>query len=295
MPGPRTLVAAPPTRVQTHTLHGAAARPAQGERWTSGIVWDSPLCGTTGGVLLPGCDPYEITEGEGEEATTSPVKVPTVDFTGGVYDPIVVWAAGRCSTFGDRARVAESVRAALLIDRHRQLEHEFWTGTLAQEDGNDNPYLAKEGTVDELHDGDPTPLAYALADLQQAIADCAPGGRGMIHATVRTVALWQLLGMVRVDGTSLVDVFGNLIVPGVGYDGSAPGGVVDTTGRTAWAYATGIVVAAFGSDLELDAVDRDVNSTEVVIEEIAGAWFDECCLTGVNVDLCNTECSGTGS
>jgi hypothetical protein len=286
MAGGRNLIAAPPRRVQTHTLFGVAAQPTAGTRWVNGVTWRSLLCGETGGVSLPQCGSYVVED--------DPVKVPNAAFGAATYDPFVVWAAAVCSTFGDRDDVATSVRDALMIDRHRQLEYEFWTGTLAQEDGNDNPYLAKVDAVDELHDGDPTPVAYALADLQQAIADCAPGGRGIIHATVRTVSIWHLLGMIRVDGTALVDVHGNYVVPGVGYDGSAPGGAVDTTGATAWAYATGTVMAAFGTELDLPAVDRDVNSLHVVIEEMAGAWFDECCLTGVNVDLCNTECV-TGS
>jgi len=288
MAGGRVLIEGPPRRVQTHTLHGAAAR-AQGDsvdRWVSGVTWRSDLCGDTGGVLVPSCDSYE-TEG-------TPDKLPPGTFGTSTYDPFIVWAGASCTT-ATRDEVERAVRDTLMVDRHRQLEAEFWRGNIAIAEGNDNPYLSRVDLVDELNSGDATPLAYALADLQQAIASCAPGGRGMIHATVRTVSLWHLLGMIRVDGTSLVDVLGNIVVPGVGYDGSAPGGAVDATGRTAWAYATGLVVAEFGDELGLAAIDRQTNDRQVIVEEFAGAWFDECCLFGVNVDLCNTECSTSGS
>jgi hypothetical protein len=213
------------------------------------------------------------------------------------FDPVYLWAGVECSAASwgtdEGRRRAEQF---LLIDQHRQLEREFWTGEVIEADNLPNLYLAMDGEVTELESGTATPLSRALSTLQQELADC--GGRGMIHATVRTASLWAALGLIRRNGGLLVDPFDNVIVPGVGYPGTAPGGALDATGDTAWAYATGIVDTRLG-DIFIpsnpwELFDLDDNSQKVIAQRAAVAYWDGCCHLGINVDHAETGVGGAG-
>lgn len=257
-------------------------------RWTEGIEWDPEDC--DGGSNVVRC---------GDTGPATPTVASDVAWT-----PWVIEASVQCSTFGSAERLAEHhdrARRKLLAVQSKRLEHELWTGTLAQAQGWANGYLARTGTVDEIEGGAAIGYSTALSELEQAIADAYGGQRGMIHATHRTVTKWLKDGVVRVDGNLMTTGLGTIVVPGRGYDGSSPTGVT-TSADFDWAYATGIVEVWLGeidsfdarTPQESGAVDYAGNEVTVTAYRAAAATFDGCLLAGALVDQ-TTDLSTTGS
>lgn len=292
---PRSTVQPPPRLAPTLTLIGAS-RTVLGDqsldggpvRWEGHGVTFRPLpCDPDFVPFVPGCGQFTLDLDAGRQGAAA-------------GDSLVLWAGVACANSPSELTEGDArARQLLDVDRHRQLEYEFWTGTALQaaldptEEGEIR-WLAQDGVATELETGTATPLTEALTRLQQALADCG-GGRGMIHATVRTAALWAGLGLLRREGGVLLDIFDNLVVPGVGYPGSAPDGTVDATGDTAWAYATGIVETRLGPVEVNGGVDPTVNDVHVVAQQPGMAYWDGCCHVGINVDHAATGLTGAAS
>lgn len=117
------------------------------------------------------------------------------------------------------------------------IEAEFWTGALAKANGWPNNYLAGANSTDKTPvPGTPVSILQGLGILQTALRT-GFGGQGMIH--VMPEAVPNLLNSRRV-GKYLLDMFDNIIVPGVGYTGTGPTGDAPDAGTT-WMYATDLV------------------------------------------------------
>lgn len=113
-------------------------------------------------------------------------------------DPFVIETAFECDAqgfatvdFGGRAR------RQLEAGTPKALEFELWTGTLKP----DNPHLTTGATT--LASGAAIPPDLALSLLGQALANCAHGGLGVIHAPVWIVDLWLRQTMIK-DRKSVV-------------------------------------------------------------------------------------------
>lgn len=140
------------------------------------------------------------------------------------------------------------VTRALEAATPKGLEREFWTGAVAQAAGWPNLFLASADAVDVT----PTPgtavdLPEAFNLLEDAIAMCGAGGRGMIH-----VAAWSTpsYDLIRREGPLLLTARDTVVVSGVGYMGTGPdGGDPSAAGQT-WLYATGLVDVRLG-DIEV--------------------------------------------
>lgn len=291
---PRAVVAAPARQAPVLSLY-RSSRTVLGDldlsagaaaRWEGGVLFEPDPCGDDiGSPTTQVCGPedsFDAERGAGSEE----------------YEPFLVRVADRCTPAQAVARdMRGRVTRALEIDQHYQLEREFWRGDLAVAATPDLPnrYLT-DSNVQDLSPGGASPLAYALAALQEALAGCRPAGRGMIHCTTTTAALWHSKQMLRRDGALLLDVFDNIIVPGVGYDGSAPNGSIDTGGDTAYAYATGLVDSRLSpitiTGLNGEEIDQATNEQIVRASRFAAAYWDGCCHFGINVDHCNTACEG---
>jgi len=226
-----------------------------------------------------------------------------------IFIPIEIEGAYTCGTAG--FQVAEyRAHAESILDEwtsHR-LEDELWTGDLAVTNSLPTPFLTNPLSLTILNSGDPIPLPYALARLQRQLRSCLGGGRGVIHARSDVVSLWQQSGAVFVSGASgaLLDVFGNFVVSGSGYDGSSPytealneivpgTSTVDATDATAWAYGTGLLDvylddAVIRPDKMSEALTRGTNDVTFYAGRVAAASFDPCCHLGINVDL-NSTCA----
>lgn len=249
------------------------------ERWTGGLAWEPESCSTVGTFDPCGDD----------DKTLDPDDNPGAQS----FTPFGIWAGYRCSTIGaDGEDFERRARNTLAVRQSAAVEAEFWAGARTQAAGWDNAYL-RDADVTNLSPGSgSSPLVYALAALEEALADC--GGRGMIHCTVQTAILWLSAQAVRRDGNRLLTALDTIVVPGAGYDGSAPDASIDATGETAYAYGTGLVdvrlspVRVYGDE---STIDHRTNTWEVRAERLAAATFDPCCHVGIRVDLCSTFCT----
>lgn len=230
------------------------------------------------------------------------------------YDPFLILAADKCSSFGFTARDYVG-RALRLLDyvTPNQLELEFWKGTLAQAKGYPNRYLADANVVDV------TPVTGTAVSrirgtelLEQAMANCGAGQQAYIHMQPENAG--QLGQFTRRVGNLMLSPIDSIIVPGVGYPGTGPGGVTATAGTT-WMFATGPVRIRLGDPMIFpdgredsvmnigrdekgnysipvdaesilgSAIDRSKNTITIRAERLAAASFDGTCQFAVLVNF----------
>lgn len=249
--------------------------PGDNERWTGGFTYESLACTAEVNLLdvCGGNDPF-------------PVQTPSDAPRNRDFTPFAIEAVDRCSTFGFAARDAEArALAALDACTGKALEHEFWTGALATQNGyDDNRFLASAASEDVTPGGTAVKIKYGLALLERALGDCGCGTRGTIHVT-RDVA--SVLGARDVNG-HLETAIGNNVVAGTGYSGEGPDGTAPSTGT--WMYATGPVSILLGDKFVSAAerkqnVDTNVNDWVARAQRLAAVTWDGCCAFAVHVDL----------
>lgn len=271
--GPAVAVEAPPALAPLHNLIDTAAAVSPkievtGDKWQLGFSYRPTSCGCA--------QAWSWECGETKPDKDTPSAVDLVD-----YEPFhVVASSPDCQHVGDPEAEA---RALLATTQSRAVEHELWTGTMVP----GNLHLASaHATV--LGGGDPVAPRAALAALTQALASCAGGHRGMIHAPVYATSLWE--DWLVEEGDVLRTMSrGDIVVPGAGYPGTSPAGAVPADG-TVWAYATGLVSVLLG-DVEVvpdddgQALDRRTNSLIYRAERVAAASWDGCCHFAVLVNL----------
>lgn len=198
----------------------------EGEDWVRGITW-APEHHREATVRDP-CDEKTVIA----RGTNLAVQVAI---------PYIVLAEDACSTFGFEERDFKG-RATRLLEsaKHKAVEKEFATGALATAAGWPNAFLENEATVTDLTpEGGPPSVARGFQILQDGLAEGGFGGQGMIHVQRQTAT--NMLTVIEddphfiVDDDGMHDMFGNIIVPGVGYPGGAPG---PWNARGAWKAAT---------------------------------------------------------
>lgn len=264
-------------------------------RQTGGYVLEPSGCFEVG-TQSAACD-----AGSTKDIQDFPPSIPHI--------PNFAFIGGHCSILGGIARseIGPRVRSALEAAQGKAVEAELWTGDSTQAASTGNLYLAGGSANFEDLTPDPSvksPGGYALAALQEYLAGCREGGRGMIHATRATVDIWAREYLVRREGNLIFDLFDNWIIAGVGYDGSDPDGDVDPTGHSAYAYATGLVDVRLGEILIngapqgestiAEALDRSNNDATWIAERAYGVTWDGCCHAGIRVGLCETCCDPDG-
>lgn len=234
----------------------------------------NPPTWTDTGVAVPGAaPPVSNTTGGPGVYNNLPIR----------YNiPYLVVTEDTCSSFGWQERDFKG-RATRWNDNAlpRALEAEFWSGLLAQAKGYPNDYLCNTATNTDLTPiGGPPTVARGMQILQDALQQTGFGGQGMIHVQAQTAP--NLLGARRV-GNLLLDIFDNIIVPGVGYPGTGPGNAAPAAG-TAWMYATDLVMVRAEEEAEVfpdtfsEALDRGQagfpNSLTFRAERFASAYWD---------------------
>lgn len=260
----------------------------EGQRWRAGITWTPEPCGGEGGTFDPSCGGPTV-DISGDKST---VKVPEVYVAFGVFEP------ESCSTFGwAGVDTDQRARRAITVDEAKQVENELWKGTRAQAAGNlDNRWLARNvaapdgnpPAVTQLNGGAATAALRALADLEVAIAAGRSGGRCMIHATRRTVTYWIHEQVLYRSGNVLLTVCSDtIVVPGEGYDGSAPDGTLPAANNnSAWAYATGPIEIFRGAVEMVTPNSPELTSsnrrTSIAKREYS-LEIDPCVYVGINV------------
>lgn len=251
--------------------------------WRNGFAYDPELCST--GYITSACNPGANDRALG--ATPADVE----------WDPYVIGAGVKCSTFGHRARDwPGQARRALQAVAEFQVSRELWTGVQAAAEGLPNRFLADVDNVDILTEEGAVGLTHGLACLEQYLSDCNAGQRGMIHATWQVVTHWMRFGLIERSGSLLTTVHDTIVVPGAGYDGTDPNGNVGD--GNVWAYATGMVDVRRDSDVDLfglpeDTIDRNLNDVEVRAEQLAVASWDGCCHAGIRLDVETCDVGGS--
>jgi hypothetical protein len=209
---------------------------------------------TDTGAASPGAVP-PVTNTTGGPGTYTNLPIIT-------YVPFVIDVVDTCSSFGFEEHDFKG-RVARLCDNAtpQALERELWGGYLAQAKSYPNNYLTNDSdpVFQDLTPGSgPPSVARGLQILQDALAQTGFGGQGMIHTQAQTAP--NLLGARRV-GKDLFDIFDNIIVPGVGYPGTIPGGGAPDAG-TAYMYATDLVMTRIEDEVTVfpdtfsEALDR---------------------------------------
>lgn len=275
--GPKQVVTAPVNTPPLVSLVRSARRVDEGDfRWENGFAFSPEGC--EGGGIIDPC----VTGGEAEkEIDNNPAIVE--------YEPYIVWAGDKCTSFGWQDRDYQArARRFLEACQSKHIAAELWTGTLASESGFPNPFFTDIAGDVVAVAASPT---EALACLEQGIAECQCGS-GMIHATPQVVTHWVNANLVLREGGLLITHLGTIVVADGGYPGTGPGGVPALSGAV-WAYATGIVevrlgeVQIFPATLK-EALNRETNLVEFRAERMASAVWDNCCLlaASVDVDLC---------
>lgn len=277
--GPRAVVEAPQLAPGRRGLLAAAQEVTEpDERWVNGFAFAPEACDV---ALISGifCEP------PGAE------KIPGNNPGAIEYDPYALIGWDACSTLQRRDRAARA-RRLLLATESDQMESELWDGAVAFQEGLPNRYLADSNATDLGSAG----ATAALAELEQELAECLHGQRGMIHATVFTATVWTALGLLRVEGGLLLTGMDTIVVAGSGYSGSAPAAddsseptpPADIT-AAAYAYATGLVYVRRGAIVEVgdgpaQQVARATNDWEVFVERPAAAVWNGCCQLAIEVD-----------
>lgn len=193
-------------------------------------------------------------------------------------DAFAVYLTVSCTPRGlDRAAFRQKALAAFQVYANAVVEDQFWNGTIV----NTNPYLSDLG-AHELTTA-ATDIVTAFAVLEQELADHQQAG--LIHCSPRIATYAAAADLLHTEGPLLKTMLGTTVVPGQGYDGSAPeaGEVVlgldgDDPPATEYAYCTNGVRAMrapqpviLGGDVE--QMDTTNNVLTVVVEqEFYVAW-----------------------
>ncbi len=263
--------------------------------YTLWVVQDNPGDPLTGGdgilavpVQLPGLiTPPDVKKDyDGDQG---PIRV----------HPYTVEVPYTCSSWGFevndyQGKAARQLEAGL----SKAIEHEFWTG--ARNPGS--PNLTYWTPNDDQHVVNPggaaAPVAVnvsiGIALLEQALASCGHGGRGMIHAAPVIISRSAGLYLIDDDDTNQGRILttrsrGDIIVAGAGYQLNGPFGQSDPGTDQGWMFATGMVDVWLGDprvypEEFAHALDRATNTVTFRGERTAVATHDMCCTFAVLVD-----------
>ena len=218
------------------------------------------------------------------------------------YQPFVVEVPYTCSTWGfqENDYTGKAMRQ-LDAGTGKAVEREFWTGELNIANIN-LQYWTPGGNI--LNPGgwaDPVAVnvALGLALLEQALASCATGSRGMIHApavVIERMAQWYLLdddpGCDEDECRLLTRGRGDVVVCGAGYEPQVGplAAFHDISPTESWVYATGMVDVRLGEPMIYpetiaEALDRATNTITYRGERTAAVNPDGCCMFAVLVDF----------
>lgn len=259
-------------------LLAAASTPADPPaRWEAGVAFQASACG----VLAP--LPWLYCRDTPDDLAT------TERGPGSSWSPIALQGFDRCSALdGDNPDRRQRAEDNLAATASHQAEQEFFDGVataaLADPPGP-NPYLT-DGTAVEVAGG-PHSHVVALARLEQALAECLHGQRGMIHATPEIVTFWASENAVRVEGGLLVTAMDSIVVAGSGYSGNDPDGNPPAA-TSSWAYGTSLAYALRGPvvDLTADLVSRIDTGDDTITYRVMQpslVYRSTCCTVAVEV------------
>ena len=297
--GPAYPVDAPPASPPLHSLLVSAQPVTEpNDRWTMGFEFEAETCGRAS-AWNPDCSypqillPHGGERGVGERVELVAKSTPVTGGGDGVtYQPFIVEASFECQPLIGEAELRRRARVILDASTSHAMEYEFWTGAVNPA----NLHLA-DSSADVLGGGTATDPAHALALLNEYLAECGAGSRGMIHAPVRAATLMSTDGMLTTEGQRLVTVVNrNIVVSGGGYPGTDRDGNPPATDQQ-WVYATGLVYLRMSDpfinpDDIAQAMNRQNNRVRFTAERYVAPVWDGCCLGAVLVDTSATSVPG---
>lgn len=290
-----SVIEAPQVAPPRVSLLASAQEVSDNSRWLSGITFEPIGCGPFGGynpLCVDGDTPSYLAQKNAPEESVQPAIVE--------YEPYGLWFADVCSTatFMSRDFVGRAM-ARYMANESAYMAAELWGGSVATGAGLPNFFLQNGDAVD-AGDGGVWPAVQALGRLQQEVG--ATGGyygRYMIHAPRDVASLWYAAGLIRREGTVLLDAYDNIVVADAGYTGDGPDGETRTA-STAWVYATDPIQVRRESEVKLlpdrnevmsgAALDRNVNLIEWRVERMVAAYPSGCLHMSIETDVCATEC-----
>ena len=266
---------------------------------------DSPLLGPT---------PTDIDLSGGTGIIIVPLQIPgsleppdvKKDYDGDQsplqYQPFVVEVPYTCSSWGYEANdYRGKALRQLAAGTGKAIEREFWLGEFNVANINLRYWTPGANIVGPGGWAAPVAVnvALGLALLENALAGCATGSRGMIHApavVVERMGQWYLIdddpGCDENECRLLTRSRGDVVVCGAGYEGQyGPFAAPYETGATeAWVYATGMVDVRLGEPMIYpetiaEALDRATNTITYRGERTAAVNPDGCCMFAVLVDF----------
>lgn len=250
------------------------------DRWQQGVKWGPEQCGDSGATTVDCGVTDEMTPGTNPDIAMA--------------DPIVVYASDHCSTFGFEARDF-TARALRQLDATQsfQVAKELWAGAITVAESLDNIPL-NDSSADTVTSA-PVSIKFALGFLEQELAVCGQGRRGIIHMT--PMALIHAVGqrLLEVSSAGVITTpLGTLVIADAGYDGSGPGNVA--AGASQWMYATTWmqvrlspvdVIPGTLADARTwaAAITRSTNDVLVFAMREALVQWDPCCHKAAELDI----------
>lgn len=217
------------------------------------------------------------------ECPDTPDLKPTDRPGSATFDPVAIGAGLECSTLATPG----GIDAAPVLDATAEwaLAREFATGAASARDaatvGGGNPSMAGSVTENLGDAADPT---EAIACLEQAAAAAMWGRPVWLHTSPAGGTWLYDAGVLVRDGQRWRTVAGSTVVVSPGYVGV---GVPDLV-ATIPIFATGPVWAGLGQRDALASINREDNTSESRVEDIALALFDPCYVgvVGTGVEPC---------
>jgi hypothetical protein len=263
---PAAVVTQPPLIPPTISLlTSVAVIDETDERWVNGFAYapESPYMASP---IFDLCDhSYE----KNVTAASPPI-------TG---QPYGIVANDTCSTFSYKWRdYAARATRLLMANESWVIARELWTNTL----GLNTCFTNAPSIVDATPGSGAVSLTLALAYIEQAYADYAPGVRPYIH--MRPYAITAIAGRtgageyIRKEGNRRYTTMDSLIVADTGYPGTGPAGQA-VGADSEWIFATSPVVvrhspiSVIPNNLS-EATLRRENQVTFYAERAAHASFD---------------------
>ena len=257
-----------PSDLKAELALGKPGTAGRVEPWIRGLAY------------LPMSGAGAVARALGDETTVmNPLEPPNEDEV--IFQPVAAFTTFSLSALSWQAEdFHERVEVQMKAAMPAAIEAEFWSGTIAQAEGYPNNYLANEDNVTDLTPGSGAVSVLAGLGMLQTALRKGMGGQGMIHVTPEAVP--NLLNTRRA-GKYLLDMFDNIIIPGVGYPGTGPGGSTPDAGTT-YMYASDMVMCRIAKDIKIfpgsfaEALDRGQNGDPNLITfrafQIFAAYFD---------------------
>lgn len=225
-------------------LLGAARTPGGAGRWQEGTSYDSENCARV--WTADTCDPAEIAEVRAGVGADNP--------EGRRVEGVAVYALAEfdCMALPEVVNdYRDRALRALDAELPRAVEHELWTGAIAEASALPTRSLDAAAS-DDLNAAGAVSPARALGLLERALGDVY-SGIGIIHCT--RAALPYLPHLTR-TGRVIETRVGNRVVPGVGYPGTGPAAAAAAAGE-AWLYITPMVTVRIGEPEVPERVNID--------------------------------------